>query len=99
MAQLLAARKLKAADIDGRLVHGSWRRLVYGQPAPLDGRVERNAYAFCVLTQFHRHLKPPRHLRAGVIAVARPARAAIRRGGVGERQATGAQRAVAAREP
>jgi len=28
MPQLLAARRLKAADIDGRLVHGSWRRLV-----------------------------------------------------------------------
>ncbi len=56
MPQLLAASKLKAADIDGRLVHGSWRRLVYGQPAPVDGRVDRNAYAFCVLTQFHRHL-------------------------------------------
>ena len=56
MPELLAARRLKAADIDGRLVHGSWRRLVYGQPAPADGSVDRNAYAFCVLTQFHRHL-------------------------------------------
>jgi hypothetical protein len=56
MPQLLAARKLKAADIDGTRVHGSWRRLVYGQPAPADGAVDKNAYAFCVLTQFHRHL-------------------------------------------
>ena len=56
MPQLLAARRLKAADIDERLVHGSWRRLVYGQPAPADGVADKNAYAFCVLTEFHRHL-------------------------------------------
>jgi TnpA family transposase len=48
-------RRLTAGDIDDRLVRGSWRRLVYGQPA--DGTVDRNAYVFCVLTQFHRHLK------------------------------------------
>ena len=48
-------RKLTAKDIEDRLVRGSWRRLVYGQPA--DGTVDRNAYVFCVLTQFHRHLK------------------------------------------
>jgi len=48
-------RKLTAGDIEDRLVRGSWRRLVYGQPA--DGTVDRNAYVFCVLTQFHRHLK------------------------------------------
>jgi hypothetical protein len=56
MPELLAARGLKAADIDGRLVHGSWRRLVYGQSTPADGAVDRNAYVFCVLSQFHRHL-------------------------------------------
>jgi len=50
-------RKLKAHDIDEGLVRGSWRRLVYGQQATEDGMVERNAYVFCVLTQFHRHLK------------------------------------------
>ena len=50
-------RKLKASDIDDSLVHGSWRRLVYGQQAAADGTVDRNAYVFCVLTQFHRHLK------------------------------------------
>ncbi|HUL45469.1 MAG TPA: DUF4158 domain-containing protein [Steroidobacteraceae bacterium] len=49
-------RKLKASDIDEGLLRGSWRRLVYGQPAA-DGAVDRNAYVFCVLTQFHRHLK------------------------------------------
>ena len=48
-------RKLTTGEIDDQLVRGSWRRLVYGQPA--DGTVDRNAYVFCVLTQFHRHLK------------------------------------------
>jgi Domain of unknown function (DUF4158) len=47
-------RKLTAGDIDERLVRGSWRRLVYGQPAPSDGTVDRNACVFCVLTQGHR---------------------------------------------
>jgi TnpA family transposase len=56
MPRLLAAHRLKTADIDERLVHGSWRRLVYGRPAPAAGAVDKNAYAFCVLTQFHRHL-------------------------------------------
>jgi TnpA family transposase len=46
-------RKLKASDIDDSLVSGSWWRLVHGQA----GVVDRNAYVFCVLTQFHRHLK------------------------------------------
>ncbi len=44
-------------NIDGSLVRGSWRRLVYGQQAAADGTVDRNAYVFCVLVQFHRHLK------------------------------------------
>jgi hypothetical protein len=48
-------RKLKVPDIDDSLVTGSWRRLVHGQP----GVVDRNAYVFCVLTQFHRHLRRP----------------------------------------
>jgi len=54
---LLDRRKpLTRANIDERLVGGSWRRLVYGQPPAADGTVDRNAYVFCVLTQFHRHL-------------------------------------------
>jgi hypothetical protein len=39
-------RELTAADIDGSLVHGPWRRLVFG--CPPTGRVEKNAYVFCV---------------------------------------------------
>jgi hypothetical protein len=50
-------RKLKVADIDDSLVRGSWRRLVYGQPPAPEETVDKNAYVFCVLTQFHRHLK------------------------------------------
>ena len=53
---LLGRRRLNADDINESVVHGSWRRLVYGHPAPADGTVDRNAYAFCVLTQFHRQL-------------------------------------------
>ncbi len=37
-------------------LRGSWRRLVYGHPAPADGTIDKNAYVFCVLTQFHRQL-------------------------------------------
>jgi TnpA family transposase len=56
LPKLLARPRLKAADINGGLVRGSWRRLVFGQPPPADGTVDRNAYVFCVLTQFHRQL-------------------------------------------
>ena len=47
------AKNLTAGDIDADLVRGSWTRLVF----PGEGRVERNAYVFCVLTQFHAKLK------------------------------------------
>ena len=57
MPALLRARKLTSADIDGSLVHGSWKRLVLGAPTNEDDAVDRNAYVFCVLTQFHRYLK------------------------------------------
>ena len=57
MPALLRARKLTSADVNGSLVHGSWKRLVFGAPTNQDGAVDRNAYVFCVLTQFHRYLK------------------------------------------
>jgi hypothetical protein len=47
------AKNLIAGDIDADLVRGSGGRLVF----PGEGRVERNAYVFCVLTQFHSRLK------------------------------------------
>jgi hypothetical protein len=47
------SKNLTADDVDADLVRGSWIRLVF----PGGGRVERNAYVFCVLTQFHSRLK------------------------------------------
>jgi len=52
MRWLLDRRKLNASDINDGLVHGSWRRLVYGQPPNGDGTVDGNAYVFCVLASF-----------------------------------------------
>ncbi|MEV1005499.1 Tn3 family transposase [Nonomuraea sp. NPDC050202] len=43
--------------IDPLVVTGPWKRLVFGHPARTDGLIDRNAYVFCVLEQFHRHLK------------------------------------------
>ncbi|MGH3550297.1 MAG: DUF4158 domain-containing protein [Pseudonocardiaceae bacterium] len=43
--------------IDPGVVSGVWKRLVLGHPARSDGLVDRNAYVFCVLEAFHRHLK------------------------------------------
>ncbi len=57
MPGLLDGRRPTAGDIDAGLVTGSWRGLEFGQPLfPAEG-IDKNAYAFCVLTQFHRHLK------------------------------------------
>lgn len=57
MPQLLDRRTLKPDDVEDRIVRGSWRRLVYGRPPAADGTVDKNAYVFCVLTQFHRLLR------------------------------------------
>jgi TnpA family transposase len=43
--------------IDTSVVRGVWKRLVFGHPARTDGLVDRNAYVFCVLEEFHRRLK------------------------------------------
>jgi TnpA family transposase len=43
--------------IDPQVVPGPWRRLVFGHPARPDQTADRNAYTFCVLEQFYRHLK------------------------------------------
>ncbi len=50
-------RRPTVTDIDPALVTGSWKRLVYGAPRRPGGVIDKNAYVFCVLTQFHRHLK------------------------------------------
>jgi hypothetical protein len=57
MPELLRTRRLTRADVDGSLIGGSWKRLVLDAPGLTDGAIDRNAYVFCVLTQFHRHLK------------------------------------------
>jgi len=54
-------------------------------PAPGEREVDRSSYVFCVLTQFHRHLK-----RSDIYAEAseRPSGPATRRERVGERKET-----------
>ena len=56
-ALLRSRRKPTVSDIDKTLVQGSWKRLVFGSPRPVDGAIDKNAYVFCILTQFHRHLR------------------------------------------
>ncbi len=56
-ALLRSRRKPTVAEIDETLVQGSWKRLVFGSPPPADGAIDQNAYVFCILTQFHRHLR------------------------------------------
>ena len=46
-------RELTAADVNAELVRGSWTSLVF----PGAGKVDKNAYVFCVLTQFHAMLR------------------------------------------
>jgi hypothetical protein len=48
---------LPARLIDASVVTGVWKRLVFGHPARTDGLVDRNAYVFCVLEEFHRRLR------------------------------------------
>lgn len=62
LAELLTAKsELPATYLDARLVDhdlivGGWSRLVYRQGRP-EWTVDRAAYTFCVLEQFHRHLE------------------------------------------
>ncbi len=50
-------RKPTTDDIDAGLVTGAWKDLVFGRPRYPDKAIDKNAYVFCVLTQFHRQLK------------------------------------------
>jgi TnpA family transposase len=57
---LLASRTKPTVDdacVHGEVVTGPWRRLVFGHPRFADGAIDKNAYVFCVLEQFHRHLR------------------------------------------
>jgi hypothetical protein len=53
----LPAPLIPATMIDAGVVNGPWKRLVLSRPAHEGGAVNRHAYTFCVLEQFHRHLK------------------------------------------
>jgi hypothetical protein len=57
MAFTAEARLVPGRLIDPGVVPGPWRRLVFGHPEHEGGAVSRQAYAFCVLEQFWRHLK------------------------------------------
>ncbi|APU15087.1 MULTISPECIES: Tn3 family transposase [Actinoalloteichus] len=49
--------KVGVEEIDQALLIGSWRKLVLSGPELEPGAVDWRAYTFCVLEQFHRHLK------------------------------------------
>ncbi|MGC0342760.1 Tn3 family transposase [Streptomyces sp. SLBN-8D4] len=53
---LLDREDVRLDDIDTRLLKGSWKRLVEGEPEQSDGAVNLAAYALCVVETFHRHL-------------------------------------------
>ena len=57
---LLASRTKPTVEdvyVHGGVVTGPWRRLVFGHPRAAGGAVDKHAYVFCVLEQFHRHLR------------------------------------------
>ena len=57
LPELIGRKRVSAAEVDGQLVTGSWRRLVFANPALPDGTVDKAAYSFCVLEQLHRGLR------------------------------------------
>jgi len=54
---LLGRKKVRPGEINGEVVPAGWRRLVYAGPDLEPGTIDRRAYVFCVLEQFHRHLR------------------------------------------
>ena len=73
--------KVTAADIDHALLSGSWKSLVLPKP----GGIDRNAYVFCVLAAFHRHLRR-REIYAGASSRWRDPRAQLLAGEEWERK-------------
>jgi Tn3 transposase DDE domain len=57
LPDLAGRKRVRAGEVDGSLVTGSWRRLVFSGPDVQVGTVDRRAYALCVLEQFHRALR------------------------------------------
>ena len=57
LPELIGRKKIGAEEIAGDLVTGSWRRLVFADPARKQGPVDKAAYCFCVLELLHRSLR------------------------------------------
>jgi hypothetical protein len=57
LPKLIGRKKVTTDEIDTGLLAGSWRRLVLAAPHLEAGLVDWRAYVFCVLEQFHRHLR------------------------------------------
>ncbi|MDQ6807626.1 MAG: hypothetical protein M3065_22355 [Actinomycetota bacterium] len=57
MPELVGRRRALADELDGTLVTGSWRRLVFSNPEFPAGDADHRAYIFCVLEQLHRSLR------------------------------------------
>lgn len=57
LPELIGRKRVSAAEVDAQLVTGSWRRLVFANPALPAGTVDKAAYSFCVLEQLHRGLR------------------------------------------
>ena len=57
LADLSGRKRVRASEVDGSLVTGSWRRLVFAAPDVPAGTVDHRAYALCVLEHLHRALR------------------------------------------
>ena len=57
LPELVGRRRVPAEELDGTLVTGSWRRLVFSNPELPAGVADHRAYIFCVLEQLHRGLR------------------------------------------
>ena len=56
-AVLAQRRALTPADVDQAVIPGAWKASVFGEVGHHAGVVDKNAYVFCVLVEFQRHLK------------------------------------------
>ena len=54
---LVGRRRVAPEELDGTLVMGSWRRLVFANPELPAGVADHRAYIFCVLEALHRGLR------------------------------------------
>lgn len=91
----LPAGYLDAWQVNHDLITGGWQRLVYASGYPT-GTVDRAAYVFCLLEQFHRHIKH-RNIFVPRPPAGRPARSSAVRRGMGDRPRAGDERARPAR--